>query len=81
MARIRLVVPDGAKVWFDNQLMKQSGTERNFESPALTPDRTYHYDVKVKWLDKDGKDKTQTRRIDVRANGNQTVDFTRPSGS
>jgi len=81
MARIRLIVPDGAKVWFDNQLTKQNGTMRHFESPALTPGRTYHYDVKVKWLDDNGKEMTQTRRVDVNANGNVTVDFTRPQNA
>jgi uncharacterized protein (TIGR03000 family) len=77
MARIRLIVPDGARVWFDDQLTRQTGTMRTFESPALTPNRNYHYDVKVKWLDANGKEMTQTRRIDVNANSNVTVDFSR----
>jgi len=77
MARIRLIVPDGAKVWFDETPTQQSGTVRNFESPALTPGRNFSYDVKVKWLDTDGKMVTRTRRVDVGANSNVTVDFTR----
>jgi uncharacterized protein (TIGR03000 family) len=45
---IRLVVPDDAKVWFDNKETKQTGETRQFESPALAPGHQYVYDVKVR---------------------------------
>jgi uncharacterized protein (TIGR03000 family) len=77
MARIRVVVPDGARVWFDNQPTKQTGSVRNFESPALKPGHEYTYDVKAQWRDQNGKEVTRTRHIDVRANGSVTVDFNR----
>jgi uncharacterized protein (TIGR03000 family) len=79
MARVRLIVPDDAKVWFDGKETKQGGTERRFESPALTPGRAYSYDVKVRWRDRDGKEMTRTRQVDVSANANVTVDFTAPA--
>jgi uncharacterized protein (TIGR03000 family) len=77
MARIRLVVPTDAKVWFDNKATSQGGRERDFQSPQLVPGREYGYDVKVQWHDANGKDVTRTRHVDVRANANVTVDFTR----
>jgi uncharacterized protein (TIGR03000 family) len=77
VARVRLIVPEGAKVWFGDKETKQAGTERRFESPALTPGRAYTYDVKVQWRGADGKDVTRTRQVDVSANANVTLDFTR----
>jgi uncharacterized protein (TIGR03000 family) len=78
-ARIRLVVPADAKVWFDSKATVQSGSERNFESPRLAPGREYSYDVKAQWRDANGKDVTRTRQVGVSANSNVTVDFTRPA--
>jgi uncharacterized protein (TIGR03000 family) len=78
LARVRVLVPAGAKVWFDGKATEQSGTERRFESPALTPGHAYSYDVKAQWRDKSGKEVTRSRRVDVSANANVTVDFTRP---
>jgi uncharacterized protein (TIGR03000 family) len=78
-ARIRVVVPPDAQVWFDDRMTQQTGSVRSFESPALTPGRDFSYDVKARWRGRDGKDVTQTRHVDVRANANVTVDFTRPA--
>jgi uncharacterized protein (TIGR03000 family) len=77
LARVRVIVPADAKVWFDDKATRQDGTDRRFESPALTPGRAYTYDVKARWRDKDGKEVTRTRRVDVSANANVTVDFLR----
>jgi len=76
-ARVRVVVPAGAKVWFDGKDTKQTGTLRRFESPQLTPGKDYTYDVKATWTE-NGKEVTRTRHVDVRANSGVTVDFTRP---
>jgi uncharacterized protein (TIGR03000 family) len=75
-ARIRLVVPTGAKVWFGSSATKQTGSVRDFESPRLTPGKEYTYDIKATWSE-GGKEVTRTRQVDVRANSNSTVDFTR----
>jgi uncharacterized protein (TIGR03000 family) len=80
-ARIRVIVPQDAKVWFDNRMTQQTGTERNFQSPALTPGRDFSYDVKAQWKDQNGKEVTQTRHVDVRANSNVTVDFMHQNGN
>jgi uncharacterized protein (TIGR03000 family) len=77
LARLRVIVPGDAKVWFAGKATRQGGAERRFESPALTPGRSYSYDVKAQWRDKDGKEVTRTRHVDVSANSDRTVDFTR----
>jgi uncharacterized protein (TIGR03000 family) len=74
---IRLVVPDDARVWFDDQETKQTGQTRQFESPVLEPGHQYVYDVKVRWRDKDGKEVTKARQLNVSANDNVSIDFTR----
>jgi len=76
-AHLRLVVPPDARVWFGNSATQQAGTTRQFQSPQLTPGKDYTYDVKAQWTE-NGKEVTQTRRVDVSANSNVTVDFTRP---
>jgi uncharacterized protein (TIGR03000 family) len=75
-ARVRVIVPPDAKVWFNDRATKQAGGVREFETPALTPGRDFSYDVKAQWRDANGKDVTQTRHVDVRANSGVTVDFT-----
>jgi uncharacterized protein (TIGR03000 family) len=76
-AHIRLVVPGDATVWFGNAQTKQGGEIRHFESPALTPEHEYVYEIKVRWRNKDGQEVTRTRQLNVAANGYVSVDFTR----
>jgi uncharacterized protein (TIGR03000 family) len=75
-ASIRVMVPADAKLWFDGEATKQTGSERIFESPPLTPGKAFAYDVKAQWRDQDGKEVTQTRHVVVRANGSVSVEFT-----
>jgi uncharacterized protein (TIGR03000 family) len=77
VARIRLTVPTDAQVWFDNNATKQSGETRHFESPPLAPGHQYVYDIKVRWRDKDGREVTRTRQLNVSANAEVSADFTR----
>jgi uncharacterized protein (TIGR03000 family) len=74
-ASIRVRVPAGAELWFDGTKTRQSGAERSFRSPPLTPGKTYFYDVKARWTE-GGKPVERTRTVDVRAGGRYTVDFT-----
>jgi uncharacterized protein (TIGR03000 family) len=76
-ARIRLIVPAGAKVWFDSAATQQTGSVRDFQSPALTPGKDYGYHITVRWTD-NGQDVTRTRPVGVRAGSSVTVDFTQP---
>ena len=74
-ASIRVTVPASAKVWIDDKTTTQTGSDRLFESPALTPGRDYSYDITAQWRDQDGKEVTQTRRVNVSANASVRVDF------
>jgi uncharacterized protein (TIGR03000 family) len=76
-AHIRVTVAEGAKVWFDGAATQQDGTVRDFVSPPLRPGHEYTYDIKVNWRDKDGKEVTRTRQVDVRSGSQAAVDFTR----
>jgi uncharacterized protein (TIGR03000 family) len=57
-------VPESAQVYFQDRLMKSTGTERTYVSPALDPRKTYTYTVRVDWVE-EGKKVTQTHEIDV----------------
>jgi uncharacterized protein (TIGR03000 family) len=77
-ARVRVIVPPDAKVWFGNSATEQTGQVRFFQSPELSPGKEYTYDVKAQWRDQNGKDVTQSRQVVVRANAGTTVDFMQP---
>jgi uncharacterized protein (TIGR03000 family) len=78
LARIRLCVPAGARVWIDGQETTQTGTDRTFESPPLTPGKEFTYNVTAKWCCPDGKEVVRTRQVDVQANATVDLDLTRP---
>jgi uncharacterized protein (TIGR03000 family) len=75
-ARIEVRVPENAQLWFEGEKTSQTGRERFFVSPPLTPGKNYTYDVKVQWQE-NGRDVTKTKQIRVRAGGSQTVEFGR----
>jgi uncharacterized protein (TIGR03000 family) len=78
-ARLLLLVPANAQVWFDDDLRTQGGTEREYVSPQLTPNKVYVYSVRVRYVKDDGTVFDDTRPIRVRANDRWVVDFTRPA--
>jgi uncharacterized protein (TIGR03000 family) len=78
-ARLMLLVPANAQVWFDGQPTSQTGTERGFVSSVLTPGKVYTYSVRVRSVGDDGRVSDETRPIQVRANDRWVVDFTRPA--
>ncbi len=66
---------EGAQLYADGQLIKESGSSRTFVSPELQPGRDYYYTLKVKRT-RDGKAVTQSKRVYVRAGQTARVDFT-----
>jgi uncharacterized protein (TIGR03000 family) len=64
-AILNLQVPADATVWVQGTQTKQTGTERTFVSPSLTPGLDYTYTVKAQWK---AGDKTieQSQNITVR---------------
>ena len=75
-AYLEVYVPADARLTIDSAKTQQTGTLRRFASPALKPGRQYTYDVKAQWRNRDDKEVTRTRRVDVGANADVTVDFT-----
>jgi uncharacterized protein (TIGR03000 family) len=74
-AGIRVRVPADAVVWFDGTKMKQTGAVREYQTPPLTPGKTFTYEVKASWT-QDGEPMEQTRTVEVQAGRQATVDFT-----
>jgi uncharacterized protein (TIGR03000 family) len=78
-AHLQLQVPDGAEVIVSGVRSTQTGTTREFVSPALTPGARYTYTISVRYTDAAGRPIDDTRDINVRANDWFSVDFTRPA--
>jgi uncharacterized protein (TIGR03000 family) len=64
--KISMHVPNGARVWFDGATTSQTGPERTFVSPSLTPGSEYVYQIRVKW-DENGKAVERSRDVTVHA--------------
>jgi uncharacterized protein (TIGR03000 family) len=75
-ALVDVKVPADAQVWFDDSRTRQTGSNRQFESPSLTPGKTYTYDIRARWMGDDGE-VTRTKHVTVRAGARVTVDFTK----
>jgi len=71
-AKIELRLPADAAVWIEGQRMKQTGSVRQFVSPPLAADQTYHYDVRVAWRE-NGRDIATTRHLSVRAGQHESL--------
>jgi uncharacterized protein (TIGR03000 family) len=79
-AHITVTLPADAELWFNGTKMTNTGPERNFRSPELTPGRRYTYDVLARWKEH-GQEVTQSRKIAVRAGGSVYLEFPLTSGA
>jgi uncharacterized protein (TIGR03000 family) len=78
-AIVAVVLPNStAEVWFDGQKTNMTGYTRVFNTPDLTPGRTYHYTVKAVWNEGDRRVE-QERTVSVTAGKASVVDFTKPA--
>jgi uncharacterized protein (TIGR03000 family) len=77
-ATVDVHVPASAQVWFDDSATKQTGADRQYVSPPLTPGQNFTYDVRARWID-NGHVTDLTRTITVHANSVNSVDFTQPA--
>jgi uncharacterized protein (TIGR03000 family) len=77
--QIEVRVPPGAEVWFDGVKSSQTGPDRLYSTPALTPGKSYQYEVTARWRE-GGRDveRKQTVRFKGGEAGPVVVDFTRP---
>ena len=79
-ARLEVLVPGDAMVWFNDWKSKSTGPVRQFLSPSLTPGHKYSYTVRAQW-EENGRPVTQTREVIVSAGGQVRVDFSAPANT
>jgi uncharacterized protein (TIGR03000 family) len=73
-ARLVIDVPEDARVFVDDHLMKSSSTHRVYASPKLDAGQAYYYDVRIE-VDRDGKVVSANKRVIVRAGEEYTESF------
>jgi uncharacterized protein (TIGR03000 family) len=74
-AQIRVLVPDGqAQVWFDGAATKQTGTDRYFHTPVLTPGSSNTYRIRASWTEA-GEEMIQERVVTVSPGATALADF------
>jgi uncharacterized protein (TIGR03000 family) len=74
-ASIEVLVPESAKLWFDNNLTRESGTVRYFTTPELQLGKTFHYQVRASWIDDSGHAVNKTQEVSVEAGKRTVVGF------
>ena len=62
-------------VWFEGAQTAETGPERFFVSPPLTPGQRYTYEVRARWVE-GGRPVEEDRTVSVTANRWTDVDFT-----
>lgn len=72
--RLVVEVPEDARVYIDDQLMKTTSAVRKYATPTLEAGQAYYYIVKAEVV-RDGKTVTDTRRVVVRAGEESRLSF------
>jgi uncharacterized protein (TIGR03000 family) len=70
-------VPADAEIFVDGAATRMTGTVRRFVSPTLEAGKQYTYELTARWTE-GGREVVQTRRVNVAAGENLSVDFTQP---
>jgi len=65
-------VPENAQLWVEDKATSSKGMLRTFQSPPLTPAKSYSYTVRVAWME-EGKVVSQTRHVPIKAGDVQCV--------
>jgi uncharacterized protein (TIGR03000 family) len=79
-AVIAAQVPESARVYVDEYLTKQGGTNRSYVTPPLPFGWEFNYQFTVEVL-RDGKPLTETRRVNVQAGMRTDVDLSSVAGT
>jgi uncharacterized protein (TIGR03000 family) len=66
-------LPEDARIWFEDEPTKQTGTLRQFYSPSLTPGKNYTYTVRVEWPE-EGRWVSQVHSFPVHAGDIHCID-------
>jgi len=76
VVRLEIIVPDdNAELMIQGQRVGGTGRHRSFVSPPLEPNKEYTYEISIRGSQMRGGE--DTRKIDVKAGNQYTVDFTR----
>src|SRR5262249_32300789 len=75
---IGLRVPENAEIWIDGQKTTETGTFREFMTPALQPDQKFAYDIKARWIE-NGQEVVRDRKIDFYAGDRVMVNLLAPA--
>ncbi len=77
-AVVCVVLPTtAANVWFDgHKTSTELSATRVFNTPELTPGKSYYYSVKAEWVQR-GRNVSEERSVSVTANQTTVVDFTK----
>jgi hemoglobin len=79
-SEITLTVPADAEVWFEGKPTVSRGPFRLYESPPLSTEKSYIYEVRARWM-VNGKPMEQTRKVSFKGGSPVEVDFTKsPAG-
>jgi uncharacterized protein (TIGR03000 family) len=71
---VTVVVPETAKLWFNNVPLKTEGAVREFFTPPLSSGRSYSYEVRASWQ-QDGKEVSQTQTVAISPGTSVRVSF------
>jgi uncharacterized protein (TIGR03000 family) len=66
-------LPEDARIWFEGEPTKQTGTLRQFVSPRLTPGKSYTYTVRALWPE-EGQWVSQVHSFQVHAGDVHCID-------
>jgi uncharacterized protein (TIGR03000 family) len=76
-AKLIVQLPEDAKLYIDNRPMKTTSARRVFNTPALDKGQVYYYILRVEVV-RNGKKKTETKRVLVRAGQETKAAFGAP---
>jgi uncharacterized protein (TIGR03000 family) len=74
-AKVTVIVPADAEVYFDGSPTAETGSERQFTTPPLETGQNYSYQIRATWT-ADGDTVNRTRKVMVKAGADVRVDFT-----
>lgn len=75
---VTVMVPENAKLWFNNVQLTTPGTVRDFVTPPLATGRNYTYEVRASWQ-QDGREVSQTQTVAVTPGSSVHLSF--PTGA
>ena len=74
-AHLMVSVPADAQLWFEGVATNSSGSMREFDTPPLSPDHRYSYDIRAQWKNEDGHEVSQAQKVGVTAGAHINVKF------